>query len=93
MNFIYGKCMRIGSCSKGCTSFKTSIPPRETCRWCNHDQSEHHALGIISPDGVPSFFSVVVEDEAPVLPAVIKDVEKRERSTQFKRAHIHESGN
>jgi hypothetical protein len=44
---------------------------------------------MLLPDGMPSYFPVAVATGKPVVPAVIKDVEKRERNLQFKRAVMH----
>jgi hypothetical protein len=81
--------MSLGSCRKGCELFKISNPASDLCRWCGHDSSEHVAIGMLLPDGMPSYFPVAVATGKPVVPAVIKDVEKRERNLQFKRAVMH----
>ena len=47
MNFIFGKCMKVGSCNKGCECFKMSNPASESRRCCGHVQSEHVALGLL----------------------------------------------
>ena len=93
MNFIYEKYNRIGSCNKGCESFSRSIPESEACRWCGHDECEHVALGLLGPDGVPSYLPVAPTVTKSLGPPVIKNVEKHERTQLFKRAHVrHEPG-
>lgn len=89
---LHGQCVSGGNCPLRCTNFKQSDPQVDSCKFCNHDISEHKVFALVHADGsillIPeSQNKVVSSHDAPM--TTVPNTVKKERMEQFTRAKIY----